>query len=226
MLAVIECGGCKKEALVRETYECDKYTHYILTCGCEPILCRGCKQLGYNVMYAEGEYYLICDNCDCDIDDGPPEPISQPRRRRRRKEPKPQPAYTLDDIRKEHARAYLRWTDDEKFVLDAMQKQGKSNDELVTIFQRQPQVVGLFHLGQLPRDRFIPDSAAVFLLGERVVCNSCQHDTVLTYTHVEKAAKHLGVTVLDMSKEMLRGVIQTSFKCSQCKSKSVSLEVK
>lgn len=223
MLAVIECVGCKKEAFIRDTFKCDKYTHYVLSCGCEPIRCPGCNQLGSNVMYAEGEYYLICDNCDGDIDDGPPDQTHQSKRRRRHKEPKPPPAYTLDDKRKEYARAYLRWTDDEKFVLNTMQKQGKTHNELVAIFQRQPQIVSLYHLGSLTRDRFIPDSAAVFLLGERLRCTSCGHETTLSYLHLEKAANRLGVKVLDMSKEMLRSVTATSFKCTGCKSKTVSL---
>jgi hypothetical protein len=139
MLAVIECTGCNKEAFVRNTFKCDKYTHYVLSCGCEPILCPSYEQLGSNIMYAEGEYYLICDNCDSDIDDGPPEPLYQPKRARRRvKELDLPPAYSLDDIRKEYARAYLRWADEEKIILDAMQKQGRRFSKLCVSGDNQP----------------------------------------------------------------------------------------
>jgi len=47
-------------------------------------------------------------------------------------------AYSIVDIRKTHARAYLKWTDKDKERLELLYCQGKSVAELARIFHRQP----------------------------------------------------------------------------------------
>lgn len=225
VLSVVTCVICKKDAFIRDTYQCDKYTHHILSCGCENVLAPCCNRPSSNVMYAEGEYFVTCDYCNDDdqVFDPPGAPLGYSVRRHKRrvsrKEREQNRAYSLDDKRKDHPRAYLKWTEDEKVAFDVLGKEGKTDAELNAIFLRQP------HVSRLPdSERFVPDSASIYLLGEKISCGSCQHDTILTYLHVERVAKHLNVNVLDISKEMLLEVMKSSFKCTQCGSKAVTIE--
>jgi hypothetical protein len=228
MLAVVECVVCRQQAFVRDSYQSGQYTCLTLSCGCENVLCPTCDKPSSNVTYAEGEYFLLCDECDKDSGgfDFPEEPETEEtfqfQQRSRYVSPtwrKMNRAYSLDDLRKEHPRAYLKWTEDEKIALFTLRNQGKTSAELDAIFLRQPGVT------RLPEsERFVPDSAAIYLLGEKITCDVCQHEAILTYLHLEKVAEYLKLKVLDMSKEMLLGVIKASFKCTQCKSKSVTIE--
>lgn len=229
MLSVVECVVCKKEAFVRDSYQSGRHTCLSLSCGCENVLCPTCKKPSSNVLYSEGEYTLLCDHCyDGSADFDPPEePEAEETFQFQRRSTYVSPAwrkmhraYSLDDMRKEHPRAYLKWTEDEKIARAALRNQGKTDAELNAIFLRQPNVV------RLPdSEKFVPDSAAVYLLGETIMCGSCQHDTILTYLHLERVASHLGVNVLDLSREMLEGVMRSSFKCSWCKEKKVAVKV-
>lgn len=221
MLAVVKCVICNHEAFVRDSSLHGKYTCLSLSCGCENVLCPQCDKPSWNVLYSEGEYPLICDNCcieeteDSEIYEPPSRFVSKKWKEQNR-------AYSLDDIRKKYPRAYLKWTEDEKVTFHALRNKGKTSAELDAIFQRQPGV------SRLPGilDRFIPDSAAISLLGERVECSSCNHEAILTYSHLEKvaekeeAAKNLTVGVLELSKEILLNRMKISFKCGQCEARA------
>lgn len=228
MLSVVKCVICKKEAFVRDSSQSGEYTCLFLSCGCENVLCPTCEKPSSNVQYSEGEYTIFCDDCYDDSGDFDPsekpetEETFQFQKRSTYVSPtwrKMQRAYSLDDKRKEHPRAYLKWTEDEKIALATLRNQGKTNAELNAIFLRQPNVT------RLPdSERFVPDSAAINLLGKTITCDSCQHRAILTYLHLERAATRLGVNVLDLSNEMLAGML-SSFQCSQCKEKKVTIEV-
>lgn len=225
MLAVVICAVCKKEAFIRDTYQCEKYTHHTLSCGCENVLAPCCNRPSSNVMYVEGEYFVICDYCNDDdqVFDPPSAPLGYEVKEHKRyiskKWREQNRAYSLDDKRKEYPRAYLKWTEDEKVARYVLSNEGRTDAELNAIFLRQPYISRA-----LTSERFVPDSAAVYLLGERLSCSSCHHETILTYLHLEKVAKHLNVNVLDISKEMLLDIMRSSFKCSECQAKAVILE--
>lgn len=223
MLTVVECVICNKEAFVRDTYQSGQYTCLLLSCGCENVLCPRCDKPSANVLYSEGECSLICDHCDdgSEMFDPPGFQSHQPSRQVSKRWREQNRAYSLDDIRKVHPRAYLKWTEDERTTLEALRSRGKTPDDIHAIFQRQP------HISSSPPKvlgRFIPDTAAVNLLGEKITCGSCKHETILTYLHLERVAKRLTVNVLDISKEMLLDAMKLAFKCTQCKSKAVTVE--
>jgi hypothetical protein len=181
------------------------------------------------VLYSEGEYTVFCDDCYDDSGDIDPagetetEETFQFQKRSTYVSPtwrKMQRAYSLDDKRKEYPRAYLKWTEDEKIALATLRNQGKTNAELNAIFLRQPNVT------RLPdSERFVPDSAAIYLLGKTITCESCQHKNILTYLHLERVADQLHVNVLDLSNEMIARIMQSSFKCSHCKERKGAIEV-
>jgi predicted RNA-binding Zn-ribbon protein involved in translation (DUF1610 family) len=183
-----------------------EYGEVCADCG-EPLISES-----VNEDYEVGRDYY-CGNCDTSLHD------VIPRKRESRVEinrapPKP---YTLDDIRKEYPRAYLKWTQDEIIASCFVYKQGKADKGLVQIFERQPTVTSSRigeHLGEFS-ENLIPESSAIRILGSNVICASCNHYLILTYRRLERISTSLSINILALSKDALSEKIN-NYKCPEC----------
>jgi hypothetical protein len=181
-----------------------------------------------DVSDTANEITPMCGSCG-DFDDGYDAEIDLPspseRRQLRRRQKNLPKAYSLDErFRKDHPKAYTKWTDDERISLGFCYTQGKTNDDLVAIFQRQPHVISHqapLCANSLPDDA-VAESGAVRMLGSQVTCSLCEHQNILTYLLLEKIAIKLTVNVLVIDKPTLLDALKY-LKCSKCGAKATQL---
>lgn len=179
-------------------------------------VCADCGDLliseSVNEDYEIGRDYY-CGNCDKSLHD------VVPRKREGGVETNKTPLkpYTLDDIRKEYPRAYLKWTQDEIVASCFIHTQGKADKDLVEIFERQPTVTSSRIGGHLRdfSENIIPESSAIRILGSDVICATCNHRLTLTYRRLERASTALSVNIVALSKDALLEKVN-NYKCPEC----------
>lgn len=172
-----------------------------------------------NDDYEVGRDYY-CGNCDESLHDVIPRQRGD-KVEINRAPPKP---YTLDDIREVYPRAYLKWTQDEITASCFMHTQGKADNDLVKIFERQPIVTSsriVSHLNDFS-ESIISESSAVRILGSDVICASCNHHMVLTYRRLERASTALSINLLALTKDALIEKVK-NYKCPKCGKRKLKL---
>jgi hypothetical protein len=130
--------------------------------------------------------------------------------------------YTLDDIRRDYPRAYLKWSDDEIISSSILIAQNKTDNELVEIFERQPFITASRANADLSDYPQIDKSKAVHLLGSKIVCGVCQHKTTLTYGLLEKISIKSTIRIIEISRDVLVDNLKR-LKCLECNGKQARL---
>jgi hypothetical protein len=205
--SIVKCADCYKEAKVIYVYDVDGKLAIELDCRDINAFCERCQLPARNVSDTGSEIYVFCDNCfdDSDLYD-PPELMAISSQNNWRKTSKKPP---LEEIRKVYPRAYDKWTEDEKIAVGLFINK-VPHHKLSLLFNREPNAVKINRSikSKVP----ITEINAIRFLGKTVQCNSCNHQFILTYRHLELVANKLSTRVLNLKITD----VGSSSKCKEC----------
>jgi hypothetical protein len=223
-LFMADCPVCNQSSELECTFELNNRIGIWLSCGCRAALCLHCKKLAMDCSGSASEvipFCFICSAADLDYEEN----FESQRKWQSnngyypKKTKSHDKSYSLKDIQAEYPRAYKKWTQTEALCMKYFEEQGKSREEMLQIFQRQPSAMNY-------RGRISNESSslpyAVNIIGKQIKCNNCGRVTLFTYSHFAKCCEQFGISENDFI-EITMGYLLTKLSCRECKRNNATI---